>query len=132
MKIYLIIYFTSHHRSSHRLTLSLLLNTTTIPPSRHSIPQLKHNWRTHMPPPLQLFSKPDGGWLATRKRGRHNLVSYEFLLPNYLLTRGPAISTRRGGYASHRVDSLPFQHNEGDIPSPSSRLLLSPPLSLET
>src|SRR6266540_6848354 len=87
MKIYLIIYFTSHHRSSHRLTLSLLLNTTTIPPSRHSIPQSKHNRRTHMPPPPQLFSKQDGGRLATRKRGRHNQVSYEFLLPNYLIRK---------------------------------------------
>src|SRR6266545_4582465 len=115
MKIYLIIYFTSHHRSSHRLTPSLLLNTTTIPPSQHSIPQSKHNRRTHMPPPPpQLFSKQDGGRLATRKRGRHNQVSYEFLLPNYLLTRDPAISTQQGGYASRCVDSLPFRLDEED------------------
>jgi len=99
MKIYLIIYSTSHHRSSHGLTPSLLLNTTTIPPSRHSIPQSKRNQRTHMPPPPQLFSKRDGGRLATRKRGRHNQVSYEFLLANYLLTRDPA-----------------FRHDEGDMP----------------
>ena len=85
-----------------------------------------------MPPSLQLFLKRDGGQLATRKRGRHNQVSYEFLLPNYLLTQDPAISTWWGGYASRHVDSLPFWHNEGDIPSPSSCLLLSPPLSLET
>src|SRR6266540_5422300 len=112
MKIYLIIYFTSHHRSLHGLTPSLLLNTTTIPPSRHSISQSKCNQRTHMPPPLQLFSKRDGGRLATRKRGRHNQVSYEFLLPNYLLTQGPAISTQQGGYASRCVDSLPFRLDE--------------------
>jgi len=41
----------------------------------------------------------------------------------------PSISTWRGEYASRHVDSLPFRHG---IPSPSSHLFLSPPLSLET
>src|SRR6266542_6377762 len=122
MKFYFMIYsrFTSHHITAtcHMITSCL------TPPSRHPLHRNPIGEHTG-PLLLWFFSKQDGGWPATRRRGI--LVSHKIAAPYLSTDMRPSYSIlmRREVYPSCRVSSLPFRCDEGDR-MPSSHLLPFP------